>query len=104
MEQFSYESTEPMAVRKIRTDVNPTANTVSAFLKTAGQAAPSTGDPGWIPGTWQTTEQQADGLWKTDAWFTLTAHNYPRGYYDVHVWIDGSTYDPVILADRIVIY
>lgn len=104
MEFFAYESTEPMVVRDIRTDVNPTLNTVSAFLVTAGDAPPATTDSGWIAGTWQTTAQQNNGLWKTDAWFTLTATTNPIDAYDVYIWIDGTTYDPVRRAGQITIF
>ncbi len=104
MEQFAYESTEPLAVKAILTDVNPTANTVSMKLVTAGHLPPSITETGWVTGTWQPTAQQANGLWKTDAWFTLTAHTYRRGTYDVYVWVDGSTYDPVRKSGTIVIY
>ncbi len=104
MEAFSYESTEPMAVKRIRTDVNPTLTTVSAFLREASLAAPSTADPGWIQGTWQSTTQNPQGLWITDSWFTLVAHNYPRGYYDVWIWVDGTTYDPVRKAGTVLIF
>ena len=104
MEHFASTSTEPLAVRAIRTDTNPTANTVAMFLKAVGAEPPATTDVGWVTGTWQTTAQQSNGLWKTDAWFTLTANAYTDGIYDVYIWIDGSTYDPVRLAGTIAIY
>lgn len=104
METFSYESTEPLVVRNIRTDVNPTANTVKMFVTIAGSAVPDVTNTGWVTGAWKTTALQSNGLWKTDAWFTITAHTYTIGVHDVYIYIDGSTYDPVRKAGQITVY
>ncbi len=105
MERFSYESTEPIAIRGIRTDTNPALNSVSILLTpTSNPDTPVISDPDWVVGSWRTPAVQPDGLWKTDAWFTLARQVRPRDTYDVYLWIDGTTYDPVRKVGSVIIY
>jgi hypothetical protein len=94
-------STEPVEVL-ITTDVDPTAtNDVSFQLLATGSEPPASGGGAWTAGTWQ-TPVATGGRYRTPAWFTVTGEL--EGTYDVWVWVNGSTYDPVLPAGSIVIY
>lgn len=93
-------STEPYEA-VIVTDIDPTSNGVKAQLVTTGGDPPATDAGTWLVGTWKTATAVGD-RYRTPAWFTITGQI--AGTYDVWVWVDGSTYDPVLPAGTIVIY
>lgn len=93
-------SVEPIEI-VVTTDVDPSGATCKAKFLTSGSAAPASGGSGWVTGTWK-TPVNGTGSWQTPVWVTVSG--LTAGAYDVWVWIDGATYDPVLFAANLTIY
>jgi hypothetical protein len=81
----------------VPTDVDPSSSDVKAMYLATGTDAPATSDNGWVTGAWKTPESVLGGTrYRTPAWFTV--QGLDPGVYDVWIWVDGATYDPILPA------